>query len=241
MSYEIEGYAVIGDCRSAALISQSGCIDWLCWPRFDSPAIFSALLDNGGGAFALCPEGSFATSRRYITESAVLQTLFSAMDAEFALTDAMPIYTSMNQRGLLTPKHEIVRRLVCQRGEDVVTLDFEPRTGFAQWNDRLQSRGKLGINYETRQGRLTMNCSMPVQLNEDRQRTTEVVRCRAGDSVHCSLGRPMRQPCCTPSAHRCHPKRDGIPGNKAQARHQTGLPLRAGERHKNGFPANVAY
>ena len=70
-----------------------------------------------------------------------------------------------------------------------MTLDFEPRTGFAQWNDRLQSRGKLGISYETRHGRLIMNCNMPVQLNEDRQRATGGMRYRAGDSVHCSLAR----------------------------------------------------
>ena len=135
----------------------------------------------------MCPEGSFATSRRYINESAVLQTLFSATDAKFALTDAMPICTSMNQRRLLTPKHEIVRTLVCKRGEGVVALRFEPRTGFAQWNNRLQSRGKLGIRYEIRPGRLIMNCNMPVQLNEDHQRATRGMRPRAGDSVHCSL------------------------------------------------------
>ena len=169
------------------MISPSGCIDWLCCPRFDSPAIFSALLDNEGGPFALCPEGSFATSRRYIDESAVLQTLFSATDAEFVLTDAMPIYTSMKQSALLTPEHEIVRTLVCKRGEGVVALRFEPRTGFAQWNDRLRSRGKLGIRFETGLGLLTLNCSMPVQLDEGRQRATGVMRMRAGDSVHCSL------------------------------------------------------
>ena len=123
----------------------------------------------------MCPEGAFATSRRCIDESAVLQTLFSATDAEFVLTDAMPIYTSMNQRGLLTPKHEIVRTLVCKRGEGVVALRFEPRTGFAQWNDWLQSRGKLGIRCETRQVRLIMNCSMPVPLNENRQWATGVM------------------------------------------------------------------
>ena len=145
------------------------------------------MLDNGRGAFALCPEGSFATSRRYIDESAVLQTLFSATYAEFVLTDAMPIYTSIKQRGLLTPKHEIVRTPVCKRGEGIVALRFEPRTGFAQWNDRLRSRGKLGIRCETSLGLLTMNCSMPVQLNEERQRATGVMRPRAGDSVHCSL------------------------------------------------------
>ena len=98
----------------------------------------------------MCPEGSFATSRRYIDESAMLHTLFSATDAEFVLTDAMPIYMSMNQRWLPTPKHEIVRTLVCKRGEGIVALRFEPRTRFAQWNDRLQSRGKLGIRCETR-------------------------------------------------------------------------------------------
>ena len=64
------------------------------------------------------------------------------------LTDAMPIYTCIKQRGLLTPKHEIVRTLVCKQGEGVVALRFEPRTGFAQWNDRLRSRGKLGIRCE---------------------------------------------------------------------------------------------
>lgn len=93
---------------------------------------------------------SFATGLRSIDESAVLQTLFGATDAEFVLTNAMPIYTSMKQRALLTPEHEFVRMLVCKRGEGVMALRFEPRTGFAQWNDRLRSRGKLGIRCGSR-------------------------------------------------------------------------------------------
>ena len=78
------------------------------------------------------PEGSFATSRRYIGERAVLLTLFSATGAEFVLTDTMPICTSMNQRGLLISKHEIVRLLVSKRGEGIVALRFKLRTGFVQ-------------------------------------------------------------------------------------------------------------
>jgi GH15 family glucan-1,4-alpha-glucosidase len=115
LSKQIEVDVLIGNCRCAASISPSGCIHWLCWPRFDSPAIFSTLLDDGGDTFALCLEGSFATSRRYIDESALLRNLFNATDAEFVLTDAMPIYPSMKQRTLLTPKHEIVRTLVYKR------------------------------------------------------------------------------------------------------------------------------
>jgi GH15 family glucan-1,4-alpha-glucosidase len=52
----IGDYAIVGDCRSAALTSRTGSLDWLCWPRFESPCCFGALLDaEGGGCFAISP------------------------------------------------------------------------------------------------------------------------------------------------------------------------------------------
>jgi GH15 family glucan-1,4-alpha-glucosidase len=93
----IEDYALIGDCLTAALVSRSGSIDWLCWPRFDKPSVFSALL--GGpehGRWLIAPDlpapGCPAPSvrRSYRDDSMVLETVFSTEEGEVALIDFMP-------------------------------------------------------------------------------------------------------------------------------------------------------
>lgn len=89
----IEDYALIGDCTTAALVSRGGSIDWLCWPRFDSPACLSALLGSPeNGAWRIAPADPDAhVTRQYIDGSVVLETVFTVPGGEVALIDFMPV------------------------------------------------------------------------------------------------------------------------------------------------------
>ncbi len=103
---DIGDYAVIGDCRSAALVSKYGWIDWLCWPRFDSPSIFAALLDRErGGFWKISPVETFSVEREYLDGSNVLQTKFQTSGGIVALTDLMPVRDST--KSVMVPDHEI--------------------------------------------------------------------------------------------------------------------------------------
>ncbi len=88
----IEDYAVIGDLQSAALISTAGSIDWLCLPRFDSPACFAALLDSSdAGHWQLAPaSGGTCTRRQYAEDTMILQTDWTTPDGQIRVSDFMP-------------------------------------------------------------------------------------------------------------------------------------------------------
>jgi len=93
MPARIEDYAMIGDCRSAALVARDGSIDWLCWPYFDSPACFAALL--GGpehGHWKLAPDDPKATvTRRYHDDTLILETRYETCEGCVSIIDFMPL------------------------------------------------------------------------------------------------------------------------------------------------------
>lgn len=92
MSTPIEDYAVVGDMRTAALISRDGSVDWLCLPKFDSPACFAALLGRPGhGRWLLRPTAESRTTRRYRDSTFILETTHETADGTIRVTDFMPL------------------------------------------------------------------------------------------------------------------------------------------------------
>lgn len=89
----IEDYGLIGDCKTAALVGRNGSIDWLCWPRFDSSACFSALLGHAEqGRWSIRPaDGEVQSSHSYCGDTMVLETVFTTDDGSFAVIDFMPV------------------------------------------------------------------------------------------------------------------------------------------------------
>ena len=91
-------YGVIGNCRTAALISETGNIEWLCFPEFDSPSIFAALLDRkNGGNFGFQVSNKYSISQSYVPHTNILSTRFSSEEGEFVVVDFMPCYHSQNK------------------------------------------------------------------------------------------------------------------------------------------------
>jgi alpha,alpha-trehalase len=124
----IADYALLSDCRSAALVSRDGSVDWLCFPRFDGPSVFCRLLDPAGGHFFIRPAGEFRASRQYVDQTMVLETTFTTAGGTATLTDALAV--GRNERGHALGARSpsmLLRRLVCTRGAVEAEVSFEPR------------------------------------------------------------------------------------------------------------------
>lgn len=129
----ISSYGIIGNCRSAALISDEASIDWLCLPDFDSPAQFCSILDdNLGGYFQIRPEGFFKTHQKYINNTNVLETTFFNHEGKVTIHDFMPI--SQKDEGMDSiPEFgtKIVRLVKCEVGNYNFELKLKIAPNFA--------------------------------------------------------------------------------------------------------------
>jgi GH15 family glucan-1,4-alpha-glucosidase len=87
----IAEHALLSDCHSAALVTRSGSVDWLCFPRFDSPSVLGRLLDDHAGHWSITQAAPFESRRRYVDRSMVLETTFHTSSGRLVLTDALAL------------------------------------------------------------------------------------------------------------------------------------------------------
>jgi GH15 family glucan-1,4-alpha-glucosidase len=138
----IGDYAIIGDSRSAALVSREGSIDWLCWPRFDSRSCFGRLLDETrGGYFSIKPDIPFRVARRYVDGTNVLETTFITEKGSAVLLDLMPALAEDQKSATLLPFRELFRRLRGTGGDVPIRVEFVPRPDYGRTVPRLDVRG----------------------------------------------------------------------------------------------------
>ncbi len=122
MPLPIEDYALIGDRGTAALVGNDGSVDWLCLPRFDSPACFAALLgDEDNGRWLLAPADAFEVTRSYVGDTALLETTFTTATGTVTILDVMP---TNDGRADLVRRVTGVHGTVRLRHEWVVRLDY---------------------------------------------------------------------------------------------------------------------
>ena len=131
-------YGVIGNCRSAALISERGSIDWLCLPQFDSSSAFAKLLDkNNGGSFEILPEKLIEIKQTYWKSTNILTTRFECEDGIFELCDFMPRYIT-EDKGYYAPP-EVIRYVKLIEGQPCFRIIYNPQLDYA----RNQTKKKI--------------------------------------------------------------------------------------------------
>ncbi|WP_239123888.1 glycoside hydrolase family 15 protein [Rhizocola hellebori] len=124
----IADHALLSDCHCAALVTIDGSVDWLCFPRFDSPSVFGRLLDADAGHWSIRPADHYTVSRRYLDRTLVLETTFSCPAGTVVLTDALAM--GPDNRGHALGKGAprlMIRSVTCTEGTVPVEVSYAPR------------------------------------------------------------------------------------------------------------------
>src|SRR6185312_5574095 len=185
-SLPIGDYALLSDCRSAALVSRDGSVDWLCCPRFDAPSVFCRLLDPAGGRFAIRPAGEFQASRRYVDQTMVLETTFTTAGGTAVLTDALALGRHERGHDLGTGSPGILlRRLACTGGEIEAEVSYAPRPEYGLIHPILVP---VPGGLAARGGADRLLLSTPVSLDVSGDTAAARIRLTTGQAIVFALG-----------------------------------------------------
>ncbi|MGK7312919.1 MAG: glycoside hydrolase family 15 protein [Candidatus Longimicrobiales bacterium M2_2A_002] len=183
----IGDYAVIGDCRTAALVSRGGSIDWFCVPRFDGASVFGALLDPAAGRFSISPRAVVESSRRYMPDTNVLETTFRCEGGTMRLIDTMTVPRHPEDSHGLYPDHEILRRVECVAGEVEVEVVCDPRFDYGRRVPAATDMGSAGVLFDGGAEALVLASEIPLAPRDGGPEWTGVARLEAGDVRYLSV------------------------------------------------------
>ena len=183
----IADHALLSDRHSSALVDRSGSVEWLSFPRFDSPSVFGRLLGQAAGHWQVRPTGDWTSSRRYVDRSLVLETTFTTAGGTLVLTDllAMGEDNGGHRLGTEVP-HLFVRRLECTAGSVEVEVDYAPRPEYGLVVPLL---AEVEGGVTARGGAEWLVLTSPVALELADGRGTARHTLAAGDVVHLALHR----------------------------------------------------
>lgn len=147
----IKDYYLIGDLRTAALVSNKGSIDWLCLPYFDSPSVFGKLVDTSAGCFSLDTDGCEVVGE-YLEASAVMQFTAVRSGERFNLTDYM-----VPENAMEATNQFLVRKITALTGEPTVKFSFVPRPNYSLDDVKVKRDGELRLETAVGSGLLILH------------------------------------------------------------------------------------
>jgi len=158
----IENYGIIGNMHTAALVGMNGSIDWLCFPHFDSPSVFAAILDDRkGGRFKIAPaEGDPVCRQHYWPDTNVLITRFLMKEGVGEITDYMAAHE--HRLGDRDHHHRVFRRVRAVRGDTTFRVECRPAFNYARDDHNVRITGH-GAVFQSRELSLGLSTDVPLQ------------------------------------------------------------------------------
>ncbi|MCW2877465.1 MAG: glycoside hydrolase family 15 [Sphaerisporangium sp.] len=181
----ISDHALLGDCRSAALVTSDGSVDWLCMPRFDSPSIFARLLDEDAGYWSIRPTRPAEVTRRYLNETLVLETTFRSADGTVVLLDALALGNGERGHSMGASSPGILlREVTCVEGRVPMEVAYAPRPEFGLVQPLMQPISGGLVAYG---GAQVLTLSTPVELRVSGSVADTTVTLQAGERLGLAL------------------------------------------------------